>query len=45
MTPIYRSALTIRAWNAWVTGSELKRLRWAPQAGDKFPTLINPNDL
>ena len=45
MTSMQRAGLTIRAWNAWVTGSEIGLLRWAPQRGEKFPTLINPNDL
>jgi hypothetical protein len=45
MKPIQRAGLTIRAWNAWVTGSQIGLLRWAPQRGEKFPVLINPNDL
>lgn len=45
MKKVYRAAVTIRAWNAWVTGTQLKHIKWAPQNGEKFPTLINPNDL
>lgn len=45
MTPMQRAGLTIRSWNAWVTGAEIGLLRWAPQRGEKFPDLINPNDL
>ena len=45
MKRVYRAAVTVRAWNAWVTGQNLKQISWAPQRGEKFPTLINPNDL
>jgi hypothetical protein len=45
MTAMQRAGLTIRSWNAWVTGSEIGLLRWAPQRGEKFPVLIDPNDL
>jgi hypothetical protein len=45
MKPMYRAAVTIRAWNAWLTNTELKKLSWSPQRGEKFPTLIDPNDL
>lgn len=45
MKRVYRAAVTIRTWNAWVTGQQLKQISWAPQRGEKFPDLINPNDL
>jgi hypothetical protein len=44
LKPVYRAALTIRSWNAWVTGAELGLVKWLPQRSE-FPVLINPNDL
>lgn len=43
----YRAAITIKAWNAWVEGREIRTLYWrsggaSPEA---FPQMVVPKDL
>lgn len=39
----HRLALTIKAWNAWITGAEMKLLVWRPGGAnpEQFPTVVD----
>ena len=45
MSDVYRAALTIRTWNAWIEGRELSRVLWRPEIGEEFPLLVHPEGL
>lgn len=40
-----RAAYTITAWNAWITGRDIKIFRFRPHLGDTFPTLLDPKGI
>lgn len=44
MSDVYRAALTIRAWNAWIEGRDLVKLVWRPEIGEQFPILVHPEE-
>lgn len=41
----YRAAITIKAWNAWMNGDELKLLKWRPGGAnpEAFPAISGPD--
>ena len=41
----HRAAYTIAAWNAWLTGRDIKIFRYRPHLGDTFPVLIDPEGI
>ena len=44
MAVVYRAALTIRAWNAWIEGRDLSKLAWRPHTGEEFPLFVHPEE-
>ena len=44
MSDLYRAALTVKTWNAWIEGRELSKLSWRPELGENFPTLAYPDE-
>ncbi len=44
MTTRHRMALTIKAWNAWITGAEMKLLKFSPGGAnpESFPVILGP---
>lgn len=41
----HRAAFTVQAWNAWLTGRDIKIFRYRPHLGDTFPVLIDPEGI
>lgn len=43
MTMKYRAAVTIKAWNAWLAGEQLKQLKWRPGGAnpEAFPQIAS----
>lgn len=42
MTRKYRGAITIKAWNSWIRGEEMRQLRWRSGGAnpEPFPTIL-----
>lgn len=41
----HRAAYTIKAWNAWLMGTEIKQFKYRAHLGDTFPTLLDPKEI
>jgi len=41
----HRAAYTIKAWNAWIEGREIKNFRHRAHLNDAFPVLIDPEGI
>ncbi len=46
MSQKYRTAITIKAWNAWLKGEELRLLKWRPGGAnpEAFPAIAGYDD-
>ena len=45
MTSRYRSAIILKAWNAWINGDSIRHLKWRPAAGEKYPLIVGWDPL
>lgn len=47
MTYRYRGALTIKAWNAWIRGQEVRQIMWRPGGAraEQFPVIRGAEDI
>ena len=42
---VFCLALTIKAWNAYVTGANISVLRWNPSQSEPFPVMLDTDGV